>query len=320
MSFTSGLFLCFCAAGVVSTAFAQTTPPKAEFTARELFYSAMQAPASPKPAPATPAPAAANPPAKTVVAKRLPVKPPAPVTTAQASPAAERSDDVAQHDGARFVRASNPVRTTAPAPDAGPALGLKYTILQQSGSDWNEVPADETFHAGDHIRFKVEPNGPGYLYIVSRGSSGTWKPIFPSPEVENGDNRVEGWHAHMMPPGARIGFNEQTGVERIFIVFSRAPEPDLENLIYSLQGDHVAKPASTTQESPKSQHVLVASNDVNIEDATVGRLRKTYARDLIVEKVDDNGSGDQKEKATYVVNPTGSAESRVVADIELVHK
>ena len=38
--------------------------------------------------------------------------------------------------------------------------------------------------AGDRIRFSVEANAPGYLYIVNQGSSGTWKPKFPSAEIE----------------------------------------------------------------------------------------------------------------------------------------
>ncbi len=52
----------------------------------------------------------------------------------------------------------------------------------------------------------------------------------------------------------------------------------------------------------------------------VDRLRNAYSRDLIVEKVDANTPGDRKETAIYVVNPTGSTDSRVVADLHLVHQ
>ena len=54
-------------------------------------------------------------------------------------------------------------------------------------------------------------------------------------------------------------------------------------------------------------------------DDVIGRLRNTYARDLIVEKVDDDQT-PRKEKAVYAVNTTGSAESRVVADVTLKHQ
>jgi hypothetical protein len=58
-----------------------------------------------------------------------------------------------------------------------------------------------------------------------------------------------------------------------------------------------------------------------VDDALVGRLRnQVYARDLVFEKVDDSTPGDKKEKAVYVVNPTGSPESRLVADVTLKHQ
>jgi len=58
----------------------------------------------------------------------------------------------------------------------------------------------------------------------------------------------------------------------------------------------------------------------NISNTAVDRMRAVYARDLIIEKVDPNTPGDKKETAVYVVNPTGSADSRVVADLHLVHQ
>ena len=214
--------------------------------------------------------------------------------------------------------AAVPARASAPAPSGGgPALGLKYSILRRDGAEMVEVAPDTVFHAGDRIQFNVQTNCPGYLYIVSQGSSGTWKPMFPSPEVENGDNHVDGWRSYTMPPGARILFDEQTGAEKVFLVFSREPEPDLEALIYSLQAK--PQPAAAPSEQPAPKQLLVASN-LNIGDATVGRLRSAYARDLVIEKVDPSTAGERKEYAVYVVNPSGSADSRVVADLRLEHK
>ena len=116
-----------------------------------------------------------------------------------------------------------------------------------------EVPKDTVFYAGDKIRFAVQCNTPGYLYIISRGSSGTWKPIFPSKEIADGDNHVEGFRPYKMPPKSRMVFDEQTGAEKLFIVFWHEPEPEFENLIYSLPGSKAtpepSKPASTP-ESP----------------------------------------------------------------------
>lgn len=207
--------------------------------------------------------------------------------------------------------------TSAPAPTSGTALGLKYTLLKLSGGQMEEVPTDTVFHAGDRIQFKVETNGPGYLYIISQGSSGTWKPMFPSPDVDGGNNHVEGFHTYVMPPKSRFYFDEQAGTEKLFLIFTRDKEADLENMIFSLQGSKpkpVSAPAPVPQAPPQ---VLRAS----IDDQTVGRLRTTYARDLIIEAVDPTTpGGEKKESAVYVVNPTGSSDSKLVADLLLVHK
>lgn len=276
MPFSSRLLVSLCAtAGLLSTAFAQEAPIKGkQLTARELFYAAVQVPREePKTEPSP----------KTVRPKTVPkAKPP------------ESAPDGGQTLG----------------PAAATPLGLRYTVLKFSGNTPTEVTPDTVFRAGDRVQLVVEANNAGYLYIVSQGSSGSWKPIFPSPEVENGDNHVESLHPYTLPSEKhRMVFDETVGAEKLFIILSRQPESDLDKMIYSLQG----KPAS----APKQ---LVAGQNPQIDDATVGRMRKAYARDLIIERVTPETPGEKKETAVYVVNPTGSYSSRVVADLTLAHR
>ena len=61
--------------------------------------------------------------------------------------------------------------------------------------------------------------------------------------------------------------------------------------------------------APEGQHLLTAQL-APVDDALVGSLRnQVLTRDLVFEKVDDSTPGEKKEKAVYVVNPTGSAAS-----------
>jgi hypothetical protein len=233
-------------------------------------------------------------------------------------------------DGSPIIRATDGPPATAPAPANGPALGLKITVLKRSGNENVEVDKDAIFHAGDRIQFAVQTNSPGYLYIVNQGSSGTWKPLFPSPEIADGDNHVDGWHSYVMPPKSRMVFDEQTGTEKVFIVFSREPEPEFESMVYGLpasKGEPAAptKPVSQpapqpTPSRPQKGTLVVAT--LNVPDSAVSKMRQAYSRDLIIEKVDDSsaGPGEKKEKAIYVVNPTGSTDPRIVADLTLVHQ
>jgi hypothetical protein len=295
----------------------QDAAPKPLFTARELFYSAASEPAPAAKAP--PKAAAKAPPKKAASAPTRVVtgdQPPPHGTTPPKDPAGGLPL------GASVIPAVATAPSTAPAPSTGTALGLRYTILRLAGNDMADVPPDTVFHAGDRIQFNIQTNGPGFLYIVSQGSSGTWKPMFPSTEVEDGNNRVDGWHTYTMPPKSRMVFDEQTGVEKIFIVFSREPEADLENMIYSLQGNQ-AHPAAHSPDAVPKPKQMVRIAGLNIDDSTVGRLRTTYSRDLIVERVDGQTPADRSDKqenAEYVVNPSGSSSSRVVADLKLVHQ
>jgi len=291
---TCGFFL------VAAAVMAQTAPQNGKkLSARELFYAE-----APPPAPAkAPAKAPAAKPVRQSVATA-----PTKATPPPTAPAKVNGDFSIPPPRTDIV----PV---AYSPSTEKPLGLRYSFLRNAGGDeYREVDPDTVFHSGDRIRVAVQSNGEGYLYIVMKGASGTWKVLFPSAEVADGSNRVAAGRQTLIPPPPdRFAFDEQAGEERLFIVLSRQPEPSLEKLIYSLGS------ASPTANEPPKQ--LLSTSLAPVDDALVGRLRnQVYARDLIFEKVDDATPGDKKEKAVYVVNPTGSPESRLVADVTLKHR
>ena len=276
--------------GLAMCAWAQQDGGK--LTARELFYSAVDTPG--------PAHKAEKPAPKPKPARH------------KSAPAVEETAS-GRGPASSVETQPVPVMTTAYRPQGPrPALGLRYTILKKSGDQPVEVGSGTVFHAGDRIRLAVEANDGGYLYVVNQGSSGTWKLLFPSPEIKDGDNHIQKRVRYEIPSGYTFTFDEQAGEEKLFIVLSRQPEPDLEGLIYSLGNPAKDKPAI---EKPK---MLLAS--AAFGDDVIGKLRNSYARDLIVEKVDDEQAGPKQEKAVYAVNPSGSADSRVVADVTLKHQ
>ena len=95
-------------------------------------------------------------------------------------------------------------------------------------------------------------------------------------------------------------------------------------MIYSLKEGAEAQPAAEKAEEaqPTRKYLMTATAEIPIRRWTPPA---TYTRDLIVETVDDSTPADKspeqkKEAAVYVVNPSGSPDSRVVADVELVHR
>ena len=317
---------------LVSSAFllpsmAQQTGDQTErkLSAREIFYSApklaKKRPARKPAAPARP-PAAKpeRPPADTGVdiAVTAPpkVQPPSPPPEPEPEPepaAPAAPPPAAAPGGAQFVPAS----LKEPAP-----IGIRCSVLRRIGpSDLIEVDPDQVFRAGDRIKLRVEANEDGYLYVIARGSSGVWKPLFPSPQVAGGNNFIEAGRTYDIPPGHVFTFDEQSGEEKIFVVFSRQPVTDLEGLIYDL-GKKGGEPSSAPKPAKPAGggKVLLAQNMVAIRDDVVSQLRNAYARDLIIEKVSEAEPGPEKEAAIYAVSTATSTDSRVVLDLTLLHR
>lgn len=171
----------------------------------------------------------------------------------------------------------------------------------------------------------VEVNDAGYLYVVAQGTSGIWKVLYPSKDVNGGDNRVREGRPYSIPNDAVFTFDSRAGTEKLFVVLSRQPEQDLESLIYSLRD----KPGEAARP-------MLAANSAPIQNDLVQKMRQTYSRDLVIEKVDDAKTPPSEEikkievkhgamapageKAVYVVNQNAGDNARVVADIELRHQ
>jgi hypothetical protein len=201
-------------------------------------------------------------------------------------------------------------------------LGLRYSILKEvPGGGTAEVDSATVFRSGDRIRLTVATTETAYAYVVSQGSSGKWRVLFPSPEIGKGSNLIPGGVIYPIPAAHWFAFDEQVGEERLFVMISRTPVKDLDGLIYQLK-ESGTEPASPGGEGP----VLMAANIPPVDDSVISRLRQdVYARDLVFEKVDDTPPVEtsqpvRPEKAVYVVNKTGANNSRVVADIRLQHR
>ncbi len=282
-----------------SLSLAQNSATESRLTAREIFYAA-------KAPEAAAAPVAANP------AKPKPATP--------ASAASKKNTEMAGHANAPKPSTDLPVRLATDTSTNGSGLAMRWTITQlMPDGNKKEVPTSKAFKSGDRINVRVEVNDFGYLYILSRGSSGKWSPLFPSLQIAGGDNRVGPNQAYTIPAGFVFKFDDNPGQEQIFVVFSRKPEPDFDSLIYKVSPDRKSAPNVPLQQAPG---IILASN-FSIGDPFVDRVRSMYARDLVVEKVDGevktSSLGPRFEHASYVASKRQD-DPRVVAEVTLTHK
>jgi hypothetical protein len=303
--------------GLVLSVLAQAQQ-QPELRARELFYTPI---AEIKPA-AAPAKQVSSSPAKPAQrpTRQRPTESEQPQSV-QAAGRQQNNPKVGMPEGAHGRKAS----TLTSEEVASPPLVLKYRLLKLNADNrYDEVDADSVFRSGDKIRVSIESNDNGYLYIVQQGSSKTWNVLFPNADTEHGSNRIERHREIEIPGGARFTFDEQPGNERLFIVLTRRPEADLEQLIYALSQSGATTTPSAVENGDDKPKVLMASS--RIDDKVIDRLRgKVLARDLVFEKVNDPAPvstpvGTRKEKALYVATQDRSPDARVVVDLNLKHQ
>lgn len=278
--------------------------------ARELFYSPVQPATTQTPPPADPPKTAP---------KATPKAPP----KQTASTTKQSSASTQAKTGASKSGTPDTAHTLA-VQAAAPPLGLRYAVLKRDPSGaFKEVDAETSFKSGDRIRLQVDANTSGYLYVVMQGSSGNWRVLFPSFEVAMGSNQVRKGQSLQIPPGDRgqFVFDDQAGTEKIFLVLTRQPQPDLDKLVYAITNPAVPSPADSGL-----GRVIIAQ--ATFGDDVVNRLRSdVQARDLVFEKVDSDdsptanaaGAGARIENAAYVVNPSTAQDARLVVDVSLKH-
>lgn len=298
----------------VSTLWAQ---PSSKLTARELFYTPVapaKAPAAKKAAPKQQAATKKSPPSRPTQTKPV-TKEDVEREVPQVQLASQQDHEMEPGD-VRFMT----VGATSPVP-----LGLRYSILKYGGDDEAvEVDPDMVFRSGDRIRLRVQVNDNGFLYVVTQGSSGNWRVLFPSAEQDDGSNRVTRGRSYDIPRRTRFVFDEQPGTEKLFLVLTRTPENDIDQLIYKLENPRETTPAAAPEKS-KPVPTMLAMNSLTVSDDLVNRMRgKVIARDLVFEKVNEDKPAPkaqrEPEKAVYVANPSREASARLVVDIELKHR
>lgn len=197
-------------------------------------------------------------------------------------------------------------------------LGLRCSLLlRQTDGQYVEVAPGSVFHSGDHIRLGLLANGPGYLYVISQGSSGAWSPIFPPPSESA--SKIAAGQLQMVPGGNRaFAFDEHPGNEKLYVILSRTPIEDIDRVVRDLKSDN--RPGATTP-APSGGPVLEAEN--KIPDLFVQQLA---SRDLSLvdeQKVDESSTDSQAgETAIYVVSKGNgpTAASQVMLSLNLGHQ
>ena len=99
-------------------------------------------------------------------------------------------------------------------------------------------------HAGDKFRIMFRANSDSYIYVIAIDGSGWAQGVYPPPSAPLG-NPVTKDQPYVLPGGSNwYSLDQFRGVETIFVVASRAPRRDIEDVLKGITGRE--RPATAT--------------------------------------------------------------------------
>jgi hypothetical protein len=220
--------------------------------------------------------------------------------------------------------------STAKTPDSKPVnvprLGIGLTLFSRDSNGLAvRVDPDRVFRKGDRVRILLETNTDGYLYIFNKTNDGAPVMIYPDAEIDEGGNYLQA-HVPFEIPDADasderlrwFAFDENTGTEKVFFVFTREPLKDVpleDELVAFCRDNKCPWPVATAvweQVQAQMQEPLKTdrTND-KVGSAQTASEHTATTRGLGLAKDDPQPS---------LIMMASSTKPTLVATIDLVHK
>ena len=240
-----------------------------------------------------------------------------PIQKASTAKGAKSAPATALSAGAQPGR--GPVTPEAPVDAvAVPHLGFRYTValVNQTSGKAVAVDPDRDFRKGECVRLEVESNQSGYLYVLSKQSSGGWLPLFPSSEMPDESNVADPGQKVRAPRDYCFEISDPPGTETLFVALSRSPR-DFFDLYDAIKTPPAEAPANNSR--PASNPVQLA--DARRVDSAVEKMAKSFGtRDMVIRKVTPAADRQDTDYSVYVVNGSDKPSSTVVKKVEIRHR
>ena len=206
-------------------------------------------------------------------------------------------------------------------------LGLRYNLLLVSarGDRGQPVEPDRNFRKGDCVALELEANRSGYLYVLSKQSSGDWVPLFPTPELSDQSNRIDPGQIIRTPKRACFEIDDPPGTETLFVVLSRDPR-DIYELSEGIKspGDR-PQPSSGTTQIAATGRINSAVDKITAEYGTRDLPFRQVAKPATQPAPGRKASAKPPDKAglenaVYVVNGSSKPAATLVTKVEILHR
>jgi hypothetical protein len=215
-----------------------------------------------------------------------------------------------------------------PAKVNGPRLGLGLTLFMRdsNGLAVRTDPGHE-FRKGDHVRFLIETNADGYLYVFNTTDGGQPIMLYPDPELDEAGNYFQSHVPFEIPSSVAaeerlrwLTFDEHAGAEKLYFVFTREPLAGVpfEDDLISFCRDNEAKcpwhPAAEvwTQIQAELNEPVQVARVSRLGSAQTSGERQAATRGIGLNRDDPEPS--------LIMLTTSTSKGLLVAAVDLIHR
>jgi len=205
-------------------------------------------------------------------------------------------------------------------------MGLTLFMRDSNGLAVRTDPTRE-FHKGDHVRFLIETNADGYLYVFNTTDGGQPVMVYPDPELDDAGNYFQAHVPFEIPssvaPEERLRwltFDAHPGAERLYFVFTREPlssvpiEDDLITYCRDNSGKCPWRPGTDVWaqvQNELNEPVKVAKVE-GVGNAQTSAEHRAATRGIGLNR-------DDPEPSLVMLSATTS-KNMLVAAVDLIHK
>lgn len=187
-------------------------------------------------------------------------------------------------------------------------LGLRYTLLlvDPETKRAREADPDGTFKEGDCFAVEFAPNRSGHLYVFNHGSAGEWQLLMPSPLMPEEADSVKASVPVRIPREYCFRLDNKPGTETLVVAVTERQE-DVDKL------HAVLSTYPATGGSPELVRTAAARGEIEAWQRMAGR-------DLMLEKVDQPGTPQERPHTVYAVMSSAAENGRLVVEIKIRHE
>jgi hypothetical protein len=207
-------------------------------------------------------------------------------------------------------------------------IGMGLTLFMRD-SNGLAIRTDPTraFSKGDRVRFLIETNADGYLYVFNTTDGGQPVMVYPDPDLDEGGNYYQAHVPFELPSSAApeerlrwLAFDAHPGAEKLYFVFTREPlssvpiEDDLITFCRDNSGKCPWHPA--TEIWAQVQNEL--NEPVKVAKADGGGTAQTSAE----HRAATRGIGLNRDdpEPSLIMLTASTSKNMLVAAVDLIHK